>query len=63
MPHIALLLGAAAAAAVAVASAPSASAAPSEYCLQAAATCQGAAANVQIVASPHAPPRLYPHHQ
>ena len=59
MHHTALLLGAAAAA-VAIATAPSASAAPSEYCLQTAATCQGAAANVQIVASPQAIPRLYP---
>jgi hypothetical protein len=60
MHHTVLLLGATAAAAVAIATAPSASAAPSEYCLQTAATCQGAAANVQIVASPQAIPRLYP---
>ena len=58
MLHTALLLGSAAVA-VAVASAPSASAASSEYCLHAAATCQGAADNVQIVASPQALPRLY----
>ena len=56
MHHTAFLLGAAAAA-VAIATAPSASAAPSGSCLQ---TCHGAAANVQIVASPQAIPRLYP---